>query len=344
MEQKILNQAVLNLYMYLIKYKPPANYTSLENSVRDIERAFLSGKLSSFSQRDETRLKIIKAAIDENPALSKSKITSVIVSRRGLSACSFLHPDGEISVVFKGTGSGEWLDNGEGLSGICTENTYVTYEDGAPHYNVVPLDYATDQQVEALNWFNTISAQNGWDEKCKITVSGHSKGGNKAQFIAIYSPLCDTCISFNGQGFSPEAINLFKNSFSDFEERRRKIFSISADNDYVNVLGARLMNDENISYVKSRGGLHHMDALFSLNGRLNPPCAQGRLSSCVAGISNELMQIKAPVRKYATLGVMNVFQKYLARDDAIGGEGLSIEKTIAGLAIAAFSVLRSLDK
>ena len=47
-----------------------------------------------------------------------------------------------------------------------------------------------------------------------IIVTGHSKGGNKAQYVTInskYNDLIDKCFSFDGQGMSPEAIEAFIN-------------------------------------------------------------------------------------------------------------------------------------
>lgn len=34
-----------------------------------------------------------------------------------------------------------------------------------------------------------------------ITVTGHSKGGNKAQYVTVLSDKVDRCISMDGQGF-----------------------------------------------------------------------------------------------------------------------------------------------
>ena len=67
-----------------------------------------------------------------------------------------------------------------------------------------------------------------------ITVSGHSKGGNLAQYVTVVcSEKVDRCISYDGQGFG--ASFLEKN-----EELVRmaapKITSISACNDFVNIL------------------------------------------------------------------------------------------------------------
>lgn len=63
----------------------------------------------------------------------------------GLSACTFqdnLDNPSSVTVVYRGTGGGEWYDNGLGLSGITV---------------------ATDQQSQATEYFDYIVKQNGWD-------------------------------------------------------------------------------------------------------------------------------------------------------------------------------------
>ena len=42
-----------------------------------------------------------------------------------------------------------------------------------------------------------------------ITVAGHSKGGNKAQYVTVLSDKVDRCISMDGQGFSQEFIDKY---------------------------------------------------------------------------------------------------------------------------------------
>ncbi len=275
-------------------------------------------------------------AIEGNNAFADAKIQNLTLSENGMTACAFELPNKEIYVVYKGTGSGEWIDNGEGLSGIPEENTYFTYNNGKIlKRTIVSRDFASDQQAEALNWFNRIADLNKWDKSTKIHFCGHSKGGNKAQFVFLKCGLGENCFSFCGQGFSPEAINAFKSSLGeDFEARRKNIFSISPENDYVNVLGKRLMPKSNIIYIKSQSGLHQMKCLLDTNGSLHPKAIQGRISLYAQGISEELTDMPPFIRKYATLGIMNIFQKYLGRGEPVNGDSVSIEKTIAGIALS----------
>ena len=83
-------------------------------------------------------------------------------------------------VVYRGTGSdptsggSEWADNFDGL-----------------------WQSDTHAQRAALNYAEYAHALTGLD----VTVTGHSKGGNKAMYAAVRSPHVARCVSFDGQGF-----------------------------------------------------------------------------------------------------------------------------------------------
>lgn len=333
-------EAIYNVYIYLADKTTPAYLDTL----RAITEALATARLTQadWTAREINRLNILRAAIEQDESLANSRIINLTRSNGGLTAGAFIKPNSGVSVVYRGTGSGEWLDNGEGLSGIPEENTYMTYGSGGKivSRSYIREDHATDQQVEALNWFNYIATKNGWTENTDITVSGHSKGGNKAQFVALNTDLADTCYSFDGQGFSPEALASFKTRHGEkYDERRQKIKSISADNDYVNVLGERLMPAENIFYFRSQMGLHNIEAILEEDGQFRAPSEQGRLSRYVETVSAELMMLPPSTRKYATLGIMNLFQKHLGKGIPVNGDTVSLEETIAGIAISLGPIL-----
>ena len=258
-------------------------------------------------------------------------------------AAVFENNFGEIIFTFKGTGDGEWIDNGEGLSGMPDKNTYITYENNKSVIKQVYRDFSTNQQVQALNWFNKICNKNGWNNNNKIIVSGHSKGGNKAQYITISSDLVDECYSFSGQGFSPEAINYFKSIHRDFDANRQKIHSFSSYNDYVNVLGIPIVPFNNIHYFFSTNNFHSLESIIDNNGSFFEPCEQGRLSEYVSNVSYEIMNLQPEIRKYTTLGIMNIFQKYLGKGTPVNNDNVTIEETIAGIAISILPLIRGFD-
>lgn len=338
-------EAIFNLYMYLSHKINPLRFDSFYSIIQKTGYKLSHDKKTS--PRDFYRLNILKNAVSSNSALANSVICDMTYSDNGLCGTSFIRPDGSISVVFKGTGKGEWIDNGEGLSGIPESNTYLSYDTkkNILYKETVYDDFASDQQVEALNWFLEIVNKNKWHEKTNITVSGHSKGGNKAQFTALHSRLVNSCFSFHGQGFSPEAIHSAKLRYgAEYEKRRSHIYSISSANDYVNVLGTRLIPKQNIYYINSKNGLHFIESILDTSGKLRPEAPQGKLSLYAENVSAELMSLNPKIRSYAVLGVMNIFQKYLGKGIPVNNDFVSTRKTIAGTGIAISSFLNSLRK
>ncbi len=339
--------AIYDLYLYLANKSTPLEHSQLRFIVNDLNATRARQKPKPWSPREIYRLNILNNALERFPSLGKSVIGDRIISESGSTTCTFTNNSGGVYVLFRGTGDGEWLDNGEGLSGIPRENTYITYDKGGAPIarNVIKNDFATQSQTEALNRFNYLAAKNGWGKDTPITVSGHSKGGNKAQFITMHSDIVDECYSFDGQGFSPEAIAQFKErSGSKHEERRRKISSISADDDYVSVLGLPIAPEEQIYYLESYYGLHYMEAILDEDGCLRPESEQGSLSRYVESVSKELMNISPSLRKYTTLGVMNIFQRYLGDDPNENLNGVSTGEVIAGLGVAIGPLLRGLGR
>ncbi len=310
--RRINEEAIYNVYMYLMDKDVHNPNESLFTSISRIKNIFNHSDKEQSAQ-NKRQLKIIENFINSNKQISQTKIVTSINSEKGLSACVFKKINGDISVVFKGSGSEEWLDNGKGLSGISERNTYKFYEKGGKqiHSITIAKDYATKQQVEALNWFEKISAEQNFKKTDNIIISGHSKGGNKAQFITLHSDIINECYSFSGQGFSPEAITVFKKRLrKDFALKAKIIRSISAENDYVNILGERAMPEENIYFFESAEGLHNIDAILNENGILNCMCERGKISEHIEKLSVKIMKLSPYIRQFATSGTMKIFQEY----------------------------------
>ncbi len=336
-------ELLLCVYTYLAHKATPAVHESLGSIVKALTKANEADTPRPWKPRHIHRLTILQNATAKDPVLAAARLLHLTRSRSGMTAAVFAHPNGDISVVFRGTGRGEWIDNGEGLSGISEDNVYHTYkQDGTILSSVtVNMDFATDQQVEALNWFRMIAAQNNWDDRTRITVSGHSKGGNKAQFVTMHSTLVKECFSFDGQGFSPEALASMKQTLGKaFDANRRRIISLSGNNDYVNVLGERSALPTHVAYCESAMGFHYIESMLELSGHLRPPCEQGMLSRYIESVSAELMTLSPAVRQHAVLAVMNLFQNTIGDGTPVNGDNVSLPQTIAGLAIAVGTVLR----
>lgn len=119
-------------------------------------------------------------------------------------ATCYTDPDGNAYVSFKGTADGrEWYDDAEGLLGTDTEC-----------------------QKEALDYIETLPYDN-------ITVVGHSKGGNKAQYVTITSDKVTRCVSMDGQGFSPEFVEKYR---AEIAAKGKMIKNYSLSTDYVHIL------------------------------------------------------------------------------------------------------------
>ena len=85
-----------------------------------------------------------------------------------------------------------------------------------------------------------------------------------------------------------------------------------------------------------------MEAMLDNNGGFNKQSEQGKLSLYIEKVSEQLMNLSPVIRQYATLGVMNIFQKYLGEGTPVNNDYVSIEETIAGLGIAIVSFLRNI--
>ena len=92
-----------------------------------------------------------------------------------------------------------------------------------------------------------------------ITVSGHSKGGNLAQYVTVACPeRVDRCVSYDGQGFGAE---FFQKNGEAAEAAAGKITSISAHNDFVNILltpiaGRRIFVENNGTGVNAHSSFY----------------------------------------------------------------------------------------
>ena len=130
----------------------------------------------------------------------------------GVSAL-FVDPStNEAVVTFRGTAASEWKDNFVG--GGPTDAA-----DGV----------STPYQENALEWYQSLDL----DQYSSITVTGHSKGGNKAKYITILDDSVDRCVSFDGQGFSDEFFDKYQEQIAANEG---KITNNNVDSDYVNIL------------------------------------------------------------------------------------------------------------
>ncbi len=236
------------------------------------------------------------------------------------------HTVTDVYVAFKGTGDGRWYDNGDAFS---KENS--PYQRQAAEY--------FDRAINLLeNDSNLV-----FDSSCNVITTGHSKGANISQYVALASKnayLVDKVISFDGQGFSPEAIEYFKQLYGEdfYREQCDKMYSVSGDNDFVNVLGVKIISEDHTVYIMT--DTEEMDvpnahALYDGNkpnffnydgGSFYPPTTERRHFSLIAGeLSEYVMTLPAEDREAVCRTVMSLLELGMGGDEANLLRGLNNE-------------------
>ena len=131
--------------------------------------------------------------------------------------------DGENALVaFKGTtGPTEWKDNAYAATVV-----------------------ETDPQIAAYNFVDRVS-----QTYSNITVTGHSKGANKAMYSTIRCGNVERCVCFDGEGFSDKFLNAYS---SEIMKRASKITNISLSSDFVHILLTQIPGSEQL-YVNGYG-------------------------------------------------------------------------------------------
>lgn len=175
----------------------PDALKKLENSTRDsISGGVMQGsEWAAIIREVENDPELMQLEMDVNYTSQKDKTIDNIV---------FTEPNGDPNkaiVAFRGTLDGtEWNDNFLGFNTTDTEC-----------------------QQEALRFINGLPYND-------ITVIGHSKGGNKAQYCTLLSDKVTYCLSMDGQGFSPEFIDKY---WAEIQARGYMINNYSLKNDFV---------------------------------------------------------------------------------------------------------------
>ena len=245
----------------------------------------------------------------------------------GTAACTFSSADdSHVFVVYRGTGDGEWPDNGIGMT-----------------------EGATRQQERALRYFEEVVEREQIREEQILVIAGHSKGGNKAQFVTMstrYDKLLDVCYNVDGQGFSEKAVAGWQESHGEkgYRERTEKIIGIYGENDYVSGLGISIVPKKNIRYVstpvekKNFAGYHDVKYLFDgvetdpvtgerktvFHGQRNPYVeGRGELGSYAAVLSAALMGMEPGVRDGCAASLMQLMELGGSRKTGLNGEKLS---------------------
>ena len=168
---------VINALLY--ENSNPSNKAGTGTIAQDCKNAHSGG--ANCIMELEDWVKVLKA-IEADPVLCNLQIHNVEdTGKTGFRAATFISEEMQENVIiFRGTSTAnEWIDNGEG--------------------GYLPM---TNNQSMALDYVNNLDVVNNYS----FVTSGHSKGGNLATFVTLFSEdtLIDRCLSFDGQGFSAE--------------------------------------------------------------------------------------------------------------------------------------------
>ena len=190
----------------------------------------------------------------------------------------------DVNVIFRGTkGAYEWHDNGETI--------YMT---------------DTPAQLAAKEYIENLPAEYG----NQLTVSGHSKGGNKAQYVTVTTDRIGECVSFDGPGFSEAFIEKYG---KQIKENRSKMVNISAEQDIVNALLKPIAGE--VIYIKTdeQNPLlsHKFNILLDGNGNLNPAVKKpGTLAQFITAYSNYIDEnLEEPEKSYTVDGLMALLER-----------------------------------
>lgn len=208
-------------------------------------------------------------------------------------------------------------------------------------------------------------------ENHRVIVTGHSKGGNKAQFVTMeskYGKLIDACYSVDGQGFSEMAVDRWKSKYGQegYEERTGKLNGIHGENDYVSVLGNSIIPEEHIRYVKTPveknnfAGYHDIKYMFAsldyvgisgeyvttFHGRKNSDTGKkGELGIYAAALSGKVMNLAPEKRDGCAAVIMQIMEVAGGkRKTGINGEKLKLSDikdfTVMGVPLITQSLLK----
>lgn len=230
-------------------------------------------------------------AIKDEPALLNYTVKNCKTDETGMRVACFvddIEKPKDVNVIFRGTSSAhEWYDNGKG--GYLSD---------------------TDIQMKAAQYVNGLPESYG----NALTVSGHSKGGNEAQYVTIVTDRIAKCVSYDGQGFSEEFINTYRDKI---EKKASSIVSISASNDYVNCLLYPIAASQIYLDTESQDNYlhyHKPNILLDKNGNLKRQTEQSDISKLINEYSTYIISnLDEPERSMTIDGAIEVvltLQKY----------------------------------
>ncbi len=306
---------LLSNYIYISASLSEGTIKNTIDKYRDINGRFTDRSISGAAVGNSLNNKEIKTIFSEidkeikqNPEFGDLSVSKK-VNDRDIRAICFTDKSGNNPVVvFRGTGGtqGAWIDNFEGA-----------YEE----------DTRIQKKAEKF-------IKNDCNDYNNITVTGHSKGGNLAQYVTIKQPdKIKKCISYDGQGFGEEFI---ANNASEIKTSSAKITSISGYNDYVNGLLTDVA--QNKMYVNNSTSIvdaHSPVTLltenrFDANGNIISIRNQGIIAAKVDQVTDHLSNDIAHADKFTQKAVSSVAGRAIS-DTLTSPNANKISENIRGI-------------
>lgn len=322
-QQEIDISAVFDAFVYLDEQDTGFEGWQLRDIMTEIGR-----KYETLTNEKKQYFDDIQEAIERNPAISEYVLVSQssrppenpnsnreAIPNTLLWACAFRSPNNDYYVAYRGTGEGKWLDNAEGM-----------YKE------------KTIMQQKAAEYFDAVVKEKGLDQTTNIIVTGHSKGGNSAQYVTLAAEnaeLIDSCYSFDGQGFSKKAVEKFKHQLQDqYQVQIDKMYSINGHNDYVHDLGIPVIPSDRTFFVyvpeSHIGGMHGFQYMVidgEINLQLDPPVQQGPMGEFAKKLSEEMMSLSEEDLEDCSLSIMSLLERFMnGEGDVVYYEGTGDEK------------------
>lgn len=282
-----LTNAELLLLDNLIYTKYVKNGRTVKEIVDLAQQDIENGTFKPSCQMSTKEWSTVLNHIENNKNLSSYQVSNYVNEDTGMRAACFVDDvtnPSDVNVVFRGTsGDYEWHDNGQGA--------YV--ED-------------TNQQIAAADYVNNLPGEYGNN----IVVTGHSKGGNKAQYVTITTDRIEKCVSYDGQGFGQDFIDKYSDEIA---EKNSKIISISAENDYVNCLLQPIAGEKIYIETEKQDFIdyHKPNILLGDDGELRPGNSK---PSEVSRLINEYttyidQNLQEPEKSYTVDGLIALLEK-----------------------------------
>lgn len=218
---------------------------------------------------------------------------------------------GDIYVHFRGTGDGYWQENATGA------------------YTGTPSTVQKESETFFNNLMDEQLAKNGGTLPGKVFVSGHSQGGNTAQYVTLhseYADLIDTTVSLDGPGFSQEMIDQFRTQYGEgfYNRQVQKMYACNGDKDFVSPLGdVHPIPEERTIYIVSQSpkgedndfmSYHLASGLLDPDGTLREEGECSEFRKLVGQFAEVVGQLPDDKKETAAMETMRLVEMFMTQN------------------------------